>query len=130
MRYCGIICCLTIHTKTYYNVYVEERRIVWDEVKNAENKRKHKIGLEDARYVFSDPNRIWRLDRSANNTSGEERWQTIGKIGKILFVVYTEQEEGTVNTTRIISAREAEKHERRSYNGYYGSDNKGWTKDT
>ena len=121
---------MTIHTKTYYNVYVEERRIVWDEAKNAENKRKHKIDFNVAQYVFFDPDRIWRIDRSENNTSQETRWQTIGKVGGIFFVVYTEREEGTVNTTRIISAREAEKHERRSYNGYYGSDNKGWTKDT
>jgi uncharacterized DUF497 family protein len=79
--------------------------------------------------VFLDPLRVWRLDRSEGNTTGETRWQTIGKVGKTLFVVYTEQEEGAVNITRIISAREAEKHERRSYNGYYTIDNKGWTKD-
>jgi len=109
---------------------VEERWIVWDEAKNIENKAKHKIGFEDAQYVFADPMRIWRLDRSENNTSGENRWQTIGKVGKTLFVVYTEQEEGDMNETRLISAREAEKHERRSYNGYYSIDNKGWTKDT
>jgi uncharacterized DUF497 family protein len=45
-------------------------------------------------------------------------------------VVYAEQEEGDVNITRLISAREAEKYERRSYNGYYQIDGKGWTKDT
>ena len=60
----------------------------------------------------------------------EERWQTIGKIGKTFFVVYTEQEEGDVSITRILSAREAEKHERRSYNGYYQIDGKGWTKNS
>jgi len=109
---------------------MEERRIIWDETKNAENKQKHKIGFEVAQYVFSDPLRIWRPDRSEHNTSGEERWQTIGKVGKTFFVVYAEQEEGDVNITRLISAREAEKHERRSYNGYYQIDGKGWTKDT
>jgi len=109
---------------------MEERRIVWDEVKNSENKQKHKISFEVAQYVFSDPLRIWRLDRSKNNASEEERWQTIGKVGKTFFVVYTEQEKGDVNITRLISAREADKHERRSYNGYYRIDNKGWTKDS
>ena len=109
---------------------MEERRIIWDEAKNAENKIKHKVGFEVAQYVFSDPLRVWRLDRSESNTSGETRWQTIGKVGKIFFVVYTEQGEGDVNTTRIISAREAEKHERRSYNGHYYIDDKGWTKDS
>jgi len=109
---------------------MDERRIIWDEAKNAENKLKHKIGFEVAQYVFSDPLRIWRSDRSKKNTSGEDRWQTIGKVGNIFFVVYTEQEEGTANITRIISARKAEKHERRTYNGYYTIDGKGWTKDT
>ena len=109
---------------------MEERIIVWDEAKNAENKQKHKIGFEVAQYVFADPLRIWRFDRSENNASGEERWQTIGRVGKTFFVVYAEQEEGDVNVTRILSAREAEKHERRSYNGYYQIDNKGWTKNT
>ena len=109
---------------------MEERRIVWEESKNAENKEKHKISFEVAQYVFTDPARIWRLDRSESNTSGEERWQTIGKVGKLFFVVYTEHEEGDSNETRIISAREAEKHERRSYNGYYKIDGKGWTKDS
>ncbi|MDR0669988.1 MAG: BrnT family toxin [Treponema sp.] len=55
---------------------MEERRIVWDEVKNVENKRKHGIGFETARFVFADPERLFRLDRSAGNTLGEERWQS------------------------------------------------------
>jgi len=114
----------------YYIIKVEERIIVWDEAKNAENKQKHKIGFEVAQYVFADPLRIWRFDRSENNTSGEERWQTIGRVGKTFFVVYTEQEEGNANVTRILSARKAEKHERRSYNGYCQIDDKGWTKNT
>jgi uncharacterized DUF497 family protein len=76
----------------YYGIFVEDRRIVWDENKNIENKRKHKATFEVAQYVFTDPERIWRLDRSEHNVSGEERWQTIGKVGKLFFVVYTEQE--------------------------------------
>jgi uncharacterized DUF497 family protein len=121
---------LTSYTIPYYNKIVEECRIVWDETKNAANKQKHKIGFEVAQYVFSDPMRIWRPDRSEHNTSGEERWQTIGKVGKTFFVVYTKEEEGDVTITRLISAQEAEKHERRSYNGYYQIDGKGWAKDT
>jgi uncharacterized DUF497 family protein len=109
---------------------MEDRLIVWDEAKNTENKHKHKVSFEVAQYVFSDPERVWRLDRSENNISREERWQTIGKVGKTFFVVYTEQEKSEIKITHIISARKAEKHERRSYNGYYRIDNKGWTKDT
>jgi uncharacterized DUF497 family protein len=67
-----------------------ECRIVWDEHKNAENKLKHKIGFEDAQFVFADPDRIERIDHSESSTSGETRWQTIGRVGSLLFVVYTE----------------------------------------
>ena len=110
----------------YYDLTMEERRIVWDENKNIENKQKHKIGFEDAQYVFTDPDRIERIDQSESNKSGETRWQTIGKVGELLFVVYTESGEDT----RMITAREALKHERRSYNGYYHVDGKGWAKAT
>ena len=103
---------------------MEDRRIIWDENKNAENKLKHKIGFEDAQFVFADSDRIERVDRSESNTSGETRWQTIGRVGSLLFVVYTERGEETL----LVTAREAEKHERRSYNGYHHIDGKGWTK--
>jgi len=110
----------------HYTISMEERRIVWDENKNTENKLKHKIGFEDAQYVFADPDRIERVDLSESNTSGETRWQTIGRVGAHLFVVYTE----SGKDTRLISAREAKKNERRSYNGYYQIDGKGWSKAT
>jgi len=100
--------------------------IEWDENKNEQNKLEHDVGFEDAQYIFTDPERIERFDRSENNTSQEERWQTIGKVGSVYFVVYTER--GT--DKRIISARPADKSERRSYNGYYQIDGKGWGKAT
>jgi len=126
-----MILSIDMFTKTYY-IYttMDEQHVVWDEAKNLDNKLKHKVSFEVAQYVFSDPLRIWRLDRSKHNTSGETRWQTIGKVGKLFFVVYTEHEKGLSNTKRIISAREAEKHERRSYNGYHKFDSNDWTKDT
>jgi len=103
-------------------------RIVWDEDKNAENKLKHGISFETAQYVFADPNRIERLDRSEGNISGEERWQSLGRAGGIVFAVYTEREIEGLNEKRLITARLATKAERRSYNEYYRIDNKGWSK--
>jgi uncharacterized DUF497 family protein len=116
------------YTISYYNKIVEERRIVWDEAKNAENKRKHGISFETARFVFADPERLFRLDRSESNTSGEERWQSLGMAEDVIFAVYMEQEAEGVHETRLITARLANKAERRSYNGYYRIDNKGWSK--
>ena len=97
---------------------------VWDEEKNELNKQIHKIAFETAQYVFADIERLEQLDRSKGNIYGEERWQTIGKVDDLLFVVYIER--GT--DIRLISARLADKTERRSYNGYYQIDGKGWSK--
>jgi len=111
----------------YYTMIMKLIGIEWDDDKNEKNKRDHNgLGFEDAQYVFADPERLERPDRSKENTSDEERWQTLGIVGKVLFVVYTEREENK----RIISARIAEKHERRSYNGYYQIDGMGWSKAT
>ena len=100
--------------------------VEWDEAKNALNIQDHKLSFEVAQYVFADPERLERFDQSDSNISGEERWQTLGKVGPIFFVVYTERG----NDKRIITARQADKTERRSYNGYYQIDGKGWGKAT
>ena len=110
-----------------YAITVKLFGIEWDEDKNEINKREHGgLGFEDAQYVFTDPERLERFDQSENNTSREERWQTLGKVGSVLFVVYTERGENK----RIITARPANKTERRSYNGYYQIDSMGWAKAT
>jgi len=98
--------------------------IEWESKKARLNIETHKVSFETAQYVFSDPERLERIDRSEENTSGEERWQTLGMVGKVLFVVYTERGKNK----HIITARLADKSERRSYNGYYQIDGKGWTK--
>lgn len=85
----------------------------WDDEKAALNWQKHRIKFEDAAQVFADEN---RLDyRDDDHSDYEERYITIGKIDKILFVVYTER--GIA--TRLISARKADAEERRDY--YAGS---------
>jgi uncharacterized DUF497 family protein len=109
----------------YYIFTMKLPGIEWDETKNEINKREHEgLSFEEAQYVFLDSERIERLDRSEHNTSGEDRYQTLGKVGKVLFAVYAERGENK----RIISARLADKAERRSYSGYYHIDGRGWTK--
>ena len=90
----------------YYSLTMYGINVEWDDDKNETNKREHEgLGFELAQLVFADPNRIERIDQSKNNISGEERWQTLGMAGKVLFVVYTERRENK----RIISARLANK---------------------
>lgn len=95
--------------------------IEWDDKKDKENKRKHGISFDTASYVFADPYRLERVDHSENNP-GEDRIQTLGLVGKVLFVVYTERKEAF----RLISARVANKEERRIYYGHCQENNSDW----
>ena len=72
----------------YYTLIVKLVGIEWDDDKSILNKQEHDLAFEDAQYVFADPERLERFDQTEGNTAGEERWQTLGKVGKILFVVY------------------------------------------
>ena len=81
----------------------------WDEEKNQINKRKHKISFETAAYVFEDENYIEMYD--FEHSTYEDRYIALGKVGEVLFVVYTERKDAV----RLISARFATKAERRIY---------------
>ena len=83
--------------------------IEWDNNKAASNLIKHKINFEDAKNIFLDPNRLEREDKRDYN---EPRIQVIGIVNQVvLFVVYTKRN----GRYRIISARRANKNERRQY---------------
>ena len=83
--------------------------IEWDNNKAASNLIKHKIDFEDAKNIFLDPNRLEREDQRDYN---ETRIQVIGIVNQVvLFVVYTKRN----GKNRIISARRANKNERRQY---------------
>jgi uncharacterized DUF497 family protein len=110
--------------KYVLQLFMQAREIEFDPEKAIINVRIHKVYFEDAALIFSDPKRIERRDDSEGNTTGEERWQTLGMVKKVLFVVYTERGE----KTRIISARTATKAEKRSYYGNDDANRKGWTK--
>jgi uncharacterized DUF497 family protein len=87
------------------------RRIEWDDKKNELNIKNHGFSLETARLVFADPERIEVFDEL--HSDDEDRYQVIGRIGKVVFVVYTEREDAI----RLISARLATAKERRAYYG-------------
>ena len=81
----------------------------WDEEKNRINKRKHKISFETAAHVFYDHDYIEMYD--FEHSIDEDRYIALGKVGDVLFVVFTERKE----TIRLISARLATIAERRIY---------------
>ena len=92
-----------------------ELRFEWDEGKNLLNQRKHGLSFEEAAAVFRDPLQVSVQDRIEN---GEERWQTFGMVNGVLLVMvaHTLHEEDQAETVvRIISARRADRKERRFY---------------
>ena len=87
----------------------------WDEDKNHINKEKHGIDFNIAIHVFEDDDRIEIYD--VEHSIDEDRYNTIGLVHDVLFVVYTERKD----RLRIILARLATAAERRLYYDNYGS---------
>lgn len=83
----------------------------WDPGKARRNLRKHRIDFNEASTVFADTLSITIPD--PDHSQDEERWVTMGLSNRqrLLVVVYTEDEE----TIRLISARTADRLERRKY---------------
>ncbi|MEZ3464589.1 MAG: BrnT family toxin [Lachnospiraceae bacterium] len=89
----------------------------WDEDKNKINLEKHGIDFETAILVFNDMQRIEIFD--LEHSVEEDRYNTIGMVNDVLFVVYTERKDNI----RLISARLATKTERSIYydqDSYFG----------
>lgn len=81
----------------------------WDGAKERANRRKHGVGFRVAARVFLDP---YAVEIDDIGTHDEERFNIIGLVdGRMLFVTYTLRGE----SVRIISARGAEPHEKRTY---------------
>lgn len=79
--------------------------------KAALNLQKHRVGFEEAASVFGDPLALTFPD--PDHSFDESRWLLFGqsRYGRILAVVYTVRR----GRHRIISARLATRHERKTY---------------
>jgi uncharacterized protein len=82
----------------------------WDDDKAALNLAKHGVSFMDATWVFEDPIALYRDDPA--HSKAEYRRQVMGiSLSGILAVAYTERG----GWTRLISARFANRRERRFY---------------
>lgn len=81
----------------------------WDDDKASLNFKKHGIRFETASKVFADENKLIRFDEEHPK---EERYDILGKVGRLLFVVCTFKKG---NVVRIISARLASESEKERY---------------
>jgi uncharacterized DUF497 family protein len=86
-------------------------RFEWDPDKARRNAAKHGISFDEASTAFGDPLSLTIDD--PDHTQGEERLLLLGQthLGKLVVVADLDDDE----TVRIISARIAERHERRIY---------------
>ena len=83
----------------------------WDNHKAAHNLAKHGVPFTDALTVFADPLAITYPD--PDHSLEEDRYITDGRSGSglLLIISHADRDE----TTRIISAREVTRKERRLY---------------
>ena len=83
----------------------------WDEAKAEANERKHGGDFTEAMTVFADPLSLTGYD--PDHSEDEHRYLTMGLSteGRLLIVSHTDRGE----IARIISAREANRRERKDY---------------
>ncbi len=88
-------------------------RFKWDQRKNAANKRKHGVSFEEARTVFYDDRAL--LLEYVDEEHDEDRFVLLGLSAglRTLVVCHCYREEDLL--IRIISARKANREERRDY---------------
>lgn len=99
-----------VYTKTGYNDHAPALH-----VGSSQSRQQPAQAWHFAVRVFADPMAVTRQDRIKN---GEQRWQTIGAVGgfTLLLVAHTLwDDEAGIEVVRIISARRADRKERRIY---------------
>ena len=83
----------------------------WDPTKAKTNLKRHGVSFEEASTVFGDPHSTTIPDPL--HSASEDRFVIIGLSYRLRTLVVVHTEKG--NIVRIISAREATRHERRTY---------------
>jgi uncharacterized DUF497 family protein len=86
-------------------------QLEWDPEKAASNETKHGVSFEEATTIFGDPLATTILD--PDHSEHEERFLTTGLSDRQRVLIVWHTEGG--DRIRIIGAREATPHERRTY---------------
>ncbi len=92
----------------------------WDRDKNEANLKKHGIGFDEAKHIFDGPT-LTRVDDRQDY--GESRGISLGALSPdaVLVVVHTQRG----NKIRLISARKANRRERKVYHDHLAQAQKG-----
>ena len=94
---------------------MDERIFVWDDEKQKINIKKHGITFEEAATVFDDANALVRDDP---DHSQEERFVIVGFSESVRLLIVCHCYRSDDSVIRIISARKANRRERKEYGGH------------
>lgn len=86
----------------------------WDEAKNAQTKRKHRVSFEEAQTVFYDDRAIL-IEDDGEDDSGEDRFLLLGLSATLRSLVVCHCHRARDEVIRLISARRATRTEQRDY---------------
>ena len=86
-------------------------RFLWDPRNAAANERKHGVGFQEATTVFDDPLSVTIPD--PDHSLEEQRFLLLGLSNRRRLLAVAHSERG--ESIRIISARRANRRERRTY---------------
>ena len=92
---------------------MNEMRFEWDEAKNRESQRKHKVSFEEAQTVFLDENALRFFD--PDHSADEDRFLMLGISFRLRVLVVCHCLRVKDAVIRIISARKADKREEADY---------------
>jgi uncharacterized DUF497 family protein len=88
---------------------VPDLRIEWDEAKNRENVRKHRVSFQEAATAFYDERALLLGD--PDHSDEEDRFILLGLSATLRLLVVCHSYRGSDDAVRIISARKATKPE-------------------
>ena len=95
---------------------MDEIQFSWDARKATNNLQKHKVSFEDASTVFSDVNA--RLIHDPDHSSTEDRFVLIGLSSSLRMLVVCHCYRKNEEEIRIISAKKANRVERKQYGSF------------
>ena len=95
---------------------MNETTFSWDGRKARENLRKHGVSFEEAATAFSDENA--RLMHNPEHSEIEDRFVLLGFSSKLRILIVCHVYRQDEKEIRIISARKADRNERKQYGSF------------
>ncbi len=93
---------------------MSELRFVWDPRKAKENARKHGVTFEEAESIFLDERAL--LIGDPDHSDEEDRFILLGLSARLRILVVCHCYRESDSEIRLISARKADRYERKEYN--------------